>query len=95
MNWNSKISKRKLRIPTDRRMFAIACALERGYSAEKIYELSKITPWFIHKMKNIIETNKKLSGKKLNEIDTGDDERSQAERFFGSSDCGADRITRA
>ncbi len=62
--------EKEIEIPTDRRMFAIACALERGYSAEKIYELSKINPWFIHKMKNIIETNKKLSGKKLNEIDT-------------------------
>ena len=54
--------------PTDKRMFAIAQALRRGYSVKKIHELSKITPWFIYKMKNIIDTEKKLKGLKLNKI---------------------------
>ncbi len=55
--------------PTDRRIFAIAAALRQGYSVEKIHNLSKITPWFIYKMKNIIETENRLSGKELNCID--------------------------
>jgi carbamoyl-phosphate synthase large subunit len=54
--------------PTDKRIFAIAQALKKGYSVKKIHELSKITPWFIHKMKNIINTEKKLQGLKLNKI---------------------------
>ena len=54
--------------PTDKRMFAIAQALRKGYSVKKIHELSKITPWFIYKMKNIIDTEKKLQGLKLNKI---------------------------
>jgi len=54
--------------PTDKRMFAIAQALKKGYSVKKIHELSKITPWFLYKMKNIIDTEKKLEGLKLNKI---------------------------
>ena len=41
--------------PTDLRIFAISQALEEGYSIERIYELTKIDPWFIGKMKNIVD----------------------------------------
>ncbi|XP_076265993.1 carbamoyl-phosphate synthetase 2, aspartate transcarbamylase, and dihydroorotase rudimentary isoform X2 [Rhynchophorus ferrugineus] len=41
--------------PTDKRMFVIAAALKRGYSVEKLYELTKIDRWFLQKMKNIID----------------------------------------
>ncbi len=46
--------------PTTRRVFAIAEALRHGVSVEKIHELSGITPWFLEKMKNIIDVEKKL-----------------------------------
>ena len=46
--------------PTDLRIFAIAQALEEGYSIERIYELTKIDPWFIRKMKNIVDYKHKL-----------------------------------
>ena len=41
--------------PTDLRIFAIAQALEEGYTIERIYELTKIDPWFIGKLKNIVD----------------------------------------
>ncbi len=47
--------------PTDLRIFAIAQALEEGYSIERIYELTKIDPWFIGKLKNIVDYKHKLS----------------------------------
>ena len=47
--------------PTDLRIFAIAQALEEGYSIERIYELTKIAPWFIGKLKNIVDYKHKLS----------------------------------
>ena len=47
--------------PTDLRIFAIAQALEEGYSIELIYELTKIDPWFIGKLKNIVDYKHKLS----------------------------------
>ena len=47
--------------PADLRIFAIAQALEEGYSIERIYELTKIDPWFIGKLKNIVDYKHKLS----------------------------------
>ncbi len=46
--------------PTDLRIFAIAQALEEGYTVERIEELTKIDPWFIERMKNIVDFKHKL-----------------------------------
>jgi len=48
--------------PTDLRIFAIAQALEEGYTIERIEELTKIDPWFIERMKNIVDYKHKLEG---------------------------------
>ena len=47
--------------PTDLRIFAIAQALEEGYTIERIEELTKIDPWFIERMKNIVDYKHKIS----------------------------------
>ncbi len=41
--------------PTDLRVFAIAQALEQGYTVDRIYELTKIDPWFLGCLKNIVD----------------------------------------
>ncbi len=46
--------------PTDLRIFAIAQALEEGYSIERIEELTKIDPWFLIRLKNIVDLKHKL-----------------------------------
>ena len=51
---------KELKEPTDKRMFAIAEAIRRGYSVEKILRLSKVAPWFIYKIRNIVEIEKRL-----------------------------------
>ena len=48
--------------PTDLRTFAIAQALEEGYSIDRIYELTKIDRWFLGKLKNIVDYKHKLCG---------------------------------
>ena len=48
--------------PTDLRVFAIAQALEEGYTIERIEELTKIDPWFLQKMKNIVDYKAVLEG---------------------------------
>ena len=60
---------KELSQPTDKRIFAIAVALRNGYSIEKIYQLTKITRWFLYKMKNIVDKELKLKQKHLPEID--------------------------
>ncbi len=46
--------------PTDMRIFAIAQALEDGYTVERIEELTKIDPWFLSRLKNIVDMKHQL-----------------------------------
>ena len=52
----------ELENPTDLRIFAIAQALEEGYTIDRIFELTKIDPWFIERMKNIVDYKHVLEG---------------------------------
>ena len=52
--------EKELKEPTDKRMFAIAEAIKRGYSVDKIYNLSKVNSWFLYKMRNIVEIEESL-----------------------------------
>ncbi|MDP4186217.1 MAG: carbamoyl-phosphate synthase (glutamine-hydrolyzing) large subunit, partial [Bacteroidota bacterium] len=47
--------------PTDRRIFAIAQAFEKGYSVDEIHELTKIDRWFLQKLQNIFEQKNVIS----------------------------------
>ncbi|XP_050834435.1 CAD protein [Serinus canaria] len=49
------VSDMELETPTDKRIFVLAAALRAGYSIERLYELTKIDRWFLHKMKNITD----------------------------------------
>jgi len=46
--------------PTDLRIFAIAQALEEGYSVQRIEELTKIDVWFLERLNNIVDLKKRL-----------------------------------
>ncbi|HEY6436198.1 MAG TPA: carbamoyl-phosphate synthase large subunit, partial [Ignavibacteriaceae bacterium] len=60
---------KELSQPTDKRIFAISIALQKGYSVEKIHQLTKITPWFLYKMKNIVTTEMKFKQRSLSDLD--------------------------
>lgn len=47
--------------PTDTRIFAIAQALEKGYSVDRIHNLTKIDKWFLVKLRIIIEIKNDLT----------------------------------
>ncbi len=49
-----------LKEPTDKRIFAIAQALFKGYTVDRIHELTKIDKWFLYKLQNIINTASEL-----------------------------------
>jgi len=49
-----------LRYPNANRVFYIRYALQKGMSVEEIYELTKIDPWFIDKIRNLVEFEEKL-----------------------------------
>ena len=51
---------KELANPTDLRIFAIAVAFEKGYTVERVEELTKIDPWFLSRMKNVVDYKHKL-----------------------------------
>jgi len=60
--------ERELTEPTERRMFAIAEALRKGQSIERVAELTGVDPWFLAKIENILSTERDLRlrrGKRL------------------------------
>ena len=52
---------RSLSEPTDKRIFVIAEAFRRGYTVERIHNLTKIDRWFLFRLKNIFDTSVELS----------------------------------
>ncbi len=50
-----------LKEPTDKRIFVIAQAMKKGYSVERIHELTKIDRWFLFKLQNIMNTAEELN----------------------------------
>ena len=70
--------------PTDMRIFAIAEALEQGYTIERIQELTKIDPWFISRMKNIVDYKHKLES--YNSIDEIPADVMRQAKIWGFSD---------
>ncbi len=61
--------EKELSEPTDKRNFAIAEALQNNYSVDQIHHLTKITKWFLYKMKNIVDNENKIKGNPLGKID--------------------------
>ncbi|MFA6676162.1 MAG: carbamoyl-phosphate synthase (glutamine-hydrolyzing) large subunit [Bacteroidales bacterium] len=55
---------KELTAPTDNRIFVISLAFQKGYSVDKIHDLTKIDKWFLYKLDNIIKTSNDLT--KLN-----------------------------
>ena len=57
----------KLSHHDDKILYNVAVALKMGFSSEKIYKLSTIDPWFVEKIKNIVEIESKLKDSDLGE----------------------------
>jgi len=55
----------KLAIPNQDRLFYIKYALETGVSVEKIHDLTKIDPWFIDQIGQLVEVEREISQYKL------------------------------
>ena len=47
--------RRALVVPTDRRMWAVFRALDRGWTVERVHELTKIDPWFLEQFAEMVE----------------------------------------
>ena len=70
--------------PTDLRIFAIAQALEEGYSVHRIEELTKIDVWFLERLKHIVDLKHELM--KYNSLEELPDELLVEVKAAGFSD---------
>ncbi|TYJ51733.1 carbamoyl-phosphate synthase, large subunit [Cryptococcus floricola] len=48
--------------PTDKRLFAIAAAMKKGYTVEKLNQMSSIDPWFLTRLQRLVKTEQVISG---------------------------------
>ena len=76
--------------PTDMRIFAIAQALEDGYTIDRIVDLTKIDRWFVERLDNIVRYSHKL--KEFNKIEELDRDTLQEAKRLGFSDFQIARL---
>jgi carbamoyl-phosphate synthase large subunit len=60
--------KRTIRTPDDERIFDLAELLRRKYSLEEICDITGMDPFFIHKIKNIVDWEEELKTLKLADL---------------------------
>ena len=59
-DWTPERIREFLKTPTDQRLFVVYHALRTGFSSEEISELTSIDPFFLQKLKNIIEVEDRI-----------------------------------
>ena len=55
-----ELTDENLSTPTDQRLSVVAMALYKGYTVDRVWELTRIDKWFLHKMAGIIANVHKL-----------------------------------
>jgi carbamoyl-phosphate synthase large subunit len=59
---DESVLRRKLVVPSDRRIWALFAALERGWTTERLHELTRIDPWFLEQFAEIAELRRRTAG---------------------------------
>jgi len=75
--------QRKLARPNSNRFSYVTYALQNGYSLDEIHRLTRIDPWFLDQLKQVMDLQERIDSKKLADI-SGDD--LQLAKEFGLSD---------
>ncbi|EFX03019.1 bifunctional pyrimidine biosynthesis protein [Grosmannia clavigera kw1407] len=71
----------ELQTPSDQRLFAIANAMHAGYSVDKIWELTKIDRWFLHKLKGLSDFARRMTTLTTGDVVKSPDVLLQAKRL--------------
>jgi carbamoyl-phosphate synthase large subunit len=62
--------RQKLVVPSDRRMWALFRALDRGWTVGTLHELTKIDPWFLQQFHDIVELRRMAGLGEFREMST-------------------------
>ncbi|MTT31944.1 carbamoyl-phosphate synthase (glutamine-hydrolyzing) large subunit [Terrilactibacillus sp. BCM23-1] len=78
-----------LKEATDLRIFAIAALMKKGYKVEMVHKETQIDFWFLNKIKDMVEFEKTLSNKSIDELTK---EHWQIAKQYNVSDATLARI---
>ena len=76
-----------LKAVDDRRLFTVFAAIKQGVSIEEIYEITRIDPWFLNRLKNLADFEVSLTEKAL------DEESYKYGKYLGYTDKALERIS--
>jgi carbamoyl-phosphate synthase large subunit len=62
--------RKRLVVPSDKRMWAVFRALRRGWTVETLHELTKIDPWFLQQFADIVELHRMAGLGEFREMST-------------------------
>jgi carbamoyl-phosphate synthase large subunit len=82
--WSDTQLEQILRHPTDERIFAVCEAFRRGMSVGEIHDLSSIDPWFLHKLRNIVEMEELIADAGADQVS---DDMLRAAKRMGFADA--------
>lgn len=87
----------ELHYPGPERLWYVADAYRAGFTMEEIHELSKIDPWFLIQIQDLIETEKTILEKSLSELSEselrGFKRKGFADRYLARLlNCGEDEV---
>src|SRR5687767_2543428 len=78
-----EVLQRKLARPNSQRFSYITYALQNGYSIDEIHRLTRIDPWFLDQLQQVMDLQGEIDSKQLSEIP---DELLATAKEFGLSD---------
>ncbi|MEC8025129.1 MAG: carbamoyl-phosphate synthase large subunit, partial [Myxococcota bacterium] len=61
-----------LRVPTPERLHAVADAFRSDYTTEEVHELTRIDPWFLAHIKELVTAEQTVAAANIGDIDEGD-----------------------
>ncbi|MDX1358176.1 MAG: carbamoyl-phosphate synthase large subunit, partial [Clostridia bacterium] len=79
-----------LKTVDDMRLFVLSEAIRKGINIEHIFEVTRVDRFFLNKIKNIVDKEEELKGKKLGDIS---DEELRDLKRLGFADCEIARFT--
>ncbi len=77
--------RKRVVVPDDERIFDLAEILRRGYRVEKVSEITGMDPFFVHKIKNIVNAEEALKRMKFEDLN---EEILREYKTMGFSDKG-------
>jgi carbamoyl-phosphate synthase large subunit len=67
-SYDPKLIPQKLITPTPERIQYIRFAMEQGYSVREISEMTRIDPWFLQQIREVVDLEREMEGESLDSV---------------------------